>query len=400
MNWMERADRVVMQTYTRFPVTMVRGEGCRLWDDQGRAYLDMVAGIAVCNVGHCHPKVVAAVRDQVGRLIHVSNLYYTQPMTELAERLVALSFADRVFFCNSGAEANEGALKLARKVAKDRGHPERYEIITMERSFHGRTMATVTATAQEKYHHGFEPLVQGFKYVPYGDLAAVERAVNQSTCAVLVEPLQGEGGVQVPPSGYLKGLQALCEDRGILFIVDEVQTGMGRTGTLFAHQAEAGVTPHAMTLAKGIAGGLPMGALLATEEVAASLTPGTHATTFGANPVNAAAGLAVLSILMEDGLLEQMAPVAAGFRQGLEELASRYPQVLEVRGRGWMLGMELQEPGAPIVRYCMDRGLLVNCTMDRVLRFVPPLTIDKKETEEALGILAEAFEQVLGAGKR
>jgi predicted acetylornithine/succinylornithine family transaminase len=349
-------------------------------------------------VGHCNPKVVKAIGDQAQQLIHVSNLYYTQPQVELAERLVALSFADRAFFCNSGAEANEGAIKLARKVAKDRGHPERYEVITMEGSFHGRTLATVTATAQEKYRHGFEPMVPGFRYVPYGDLGAAREAVTEQTCAILVEPIQGEGGVNCPPEGYLKDLKALCEERGILLILDEVQTGMGRTGTLFAHQPD-GVTPHAMTVAKGIAGGLPMGGLLATDEVAAALTPGTHATTFGGNPVTAAAGLAVLSVLVEDGLLKRMAPVAARFREGLEELARRYPQVVEVRGRGWMLGMELTEPGAPIVKACMDRGMLVNCTVERVLRFVPPLVLEMAEAEEALRILEEALREVWGPGE-
>lgn len=393
--WMERCDRVVFQNYGRFPMTFVRGEGCRLWDDQGRAYLDLVAGIAVCNVGHCHPKVVKAIQEQASCLIHVSNLYYTKPMVELAERLVQISFAQRVFFCNSGAEANEAAIKLARKFSKDCGHPERFEVITMEGSFHGRTLATVTATAQEKYHHGFEPLVPGFRYVPFGDLKAVCNALNEHTCAVLVEPIQGEGGVKCPPSGYLKGLKEVCDDAGILLILDEVQTGMGRTGRLFAHQHDE-MVPHVMTLAKGIAGGLPMGALLATEDVASSLTPGTHASTFGGNPVASAAGLAVLSILTDDGVLEAMGPVARRFREGIEEIGRSYPQFVEVRGVGWLVGMEFTEPCKPIVEACMRRGLLVNCTVDRVLRFVPPLVMGMAEVEEALGILQEAFQEVLG----
>ncbi len=394
-SWMERADKVVFQTYGRAPVTLVRGDGCRVWDDEGRAYLDLVAGLAVCNVGHCHPKVVRAIQGQAERLIHTSNLYYTQPMVELAERLVALTFADRVFFCNSGAEANEGALKLARKLAKDRGHPERYEVITMEGSFHGRSLATLTATGQEKYHHGFEPLVPGFPHVPFGDLDAARGAMGERTCAILVEPIQGEGGVRFPPAGYLKGLRELCDEKGILLILDEVQTGVGRTGHLFAHQGE-GMVPHAMTVAKGIAGGLPMGALLAIEEVAASLTPGTHASTFGGNPVAAAAAMATLSILVDDGLLEAMVPVARRFREGLEGMARAYPQVTDVRGRGLMLGMELTEPGKSIVEACMKRRVLVNCTMDRVLRFVPPLVLTLEETEEALGVLADAFKEVFG----
>jgi len=395
-SWMERADKVLFQTYGRFPLTFVKGERCRLWDDEGRAYLDLVGGLAVCNVGHCHPRVVRAIQEQCAHLIHVSNFYYNRPMVELAERLVALTFADRVFFCNSGAEANEGALKLARKVAKDRGHPERHEVITMEQSFHGRTLATVTATAQEKYHHGFEPLVPGFHYVPFGDLAAVRGAINDKTSAVLVEPIQGEGGVRVPPEGYLGALRQLCDEAAILLILDEVQTGIGRTGSLFAHQGE-NMVPHVMTVAKGVAGGLPMGVLLATEEVAASLTPGTHASTFGGNPVAAAAGQAVLSILVDDGLLEEMAPVALRFREGLETLARDFSQtVVEVRGRGLMLGMEMNEPCKPVVMACLKRGVLVNCTVDRVLRFIPPLVLGNEEVDEALDALRKSFEEVLG----
>jgi acetylornithine/N-succinyldiaminopimelate aminotransferase len=394
-SWHERADRVLFQTYGRFPLTLVKGEGYYVHDDEDQAYLDLVAGLAVCNVGHCHPKVIQAIEAQCKRLIHVSNLYYTQPQVELAERLVSETFADRVFFCNSGAEANEGALKLVRKVAKDRGYPERFEVITMQGSFHGRTLAMVAATAQEKYQKGFDPLVSGFKYVPFGDLQAVQEAVNEHTCAVMVEPIQGEGGVNCPPEGYLKGLKAFCDKQGILLIMDEVQTGMGRTGTLLAHQSE-GVTPHIMTVAKGLAGGLPMGALMASEDLAGAFTPGTHASTFGGNPVAAAAGIAVLSILLDDGVLEAMTPVARCFRDGLEEIAKRYTQVREVRGRGWMLGMELETAGNPIVQACMKRGMLVNCTVDRVLRFIPPLTITMEAAQEALGILGQAFHEVMG----
>jgi acetylornithine aminotransferase/acetylornithine/N-succinyldiaminopimelate aminotransferase len=281
-------------------------------------------------------------------------------------------------------------------VAKDRGHPERFEVITAEQSFHGRTLATVTATGQEKYHHGFEPLVPGFHYVPFGDLDAARAALTERTCAILVEPIQGEGGVRCAPPGYLVGLRELCDEKGVLLILDEVQTGMGRTGTLFAHEGEW-MTPHAMTVAKGIAGGLPMGVLLATEEVAASLTPGTHASTFGGNPVAAAAGVATLSVLVEDGLLTAMAPVARRFREGLESLAGEYSQVVvEVRGRGLILGMELREPCRPVVLACMERGVLVNCTMDRVLRFIPPLVLGMQDVERGLTVLKEAFVEVFG----
>jgi acetylornithine/N-succinyldiaminopimelate aminotransferase len=396
VGWIERAEKVLFQTYARFPLVFTKGEGARLWDDQGRCFLDLVAGLAVCNVGHCHPKVVRAIQEQSSKLLHVSNFYYNVPMVELAERLVSLSFADRVFFCNSGAEANEGAIKLARKFAKDRGKDSSFEIITMNGSFHGRTMATLTATAQEKYHKGFEPMVEGFRYVPFGDLDALKEAISPRTCAVMVEPIQGEGGVRLAPPGYLKGVRELCDKEGILLILDEVQTGMGRTGTLFAHESE-GVTPHVMTLAKGIAGGIPMGVVLATEDVAMSLTPGTHASTFGGNPVAAAAANAVLEILIDDGLLEQMAPVARSLKQGLERIAEKYPElVVEVRGRGLMLGMELREPCRPVVEGCMRRGVLVNCTVEKVLRLVPPLVITLEDVEEALQAIEAAMVEAYG----
>lgn len=392
----QRGQRVLFDTYARFPITFVKGEGARLWDQDGRSYLDLVAGLAVCNVGHCHPKVVKAIQDQAAKLIHVSNFYYNTPMVELAERLVELSFADRVFFCNSGAEANEGAIKLARKTAKERGRPQSFEVITMEGSFHGRTLATVSATAQQKYHKGFEPMVDGFRYVPFGDLEAVKEAVTDRTCAIMVEPVQGEGGVRPVPEGYLKGLRELCDRMGLLLILDEVQTGMGRTGRLFAYEHD-GVAPHVMTLAKGIAGGIPMGCVLATEDVAKVLSPGTHASTFGGNPVASAAALAVLSILVDDGLLEEMIPVAQRLKKGLEEIGARFSDVVvEVRGRGMMLGMELKEPCRPIVEACLKRRVLVNCTMDRVLRLVPPLVITMEQVEEALEAIERSMVEVFG----
>lgn len=392
----QRGQRVLFDTYARFPITFVKGEGARLWDQDGRSYLDLVAGLAVCNVGHCHPKVVKAIQDQAAKLIHVSNFYYNTPMVELAERLVELSFADRVFFCNSGAEANEGAIKLARKTAKERGRPQSFEVITMEGSFHGRTLATVSATAQQKYHKGFEPMVDGFRYVPFGDLEAVKEAVTDRTCAIMVEPVQGEGGVRPAPEGYLKGLRELCDRMGLLLILDEVQTGMGRTGRLFAYEHD-GVAPHVMTLAKGIAGGIPMGCVLATEDVAKVLSPGTHASTFGGNPVASAAALAVLSILVDDGLLEEMIPVAQRLKKGLEEIGARFSDVVvEVRGRGMMLGMELKEPCRPIVEACLKRRVLVNCTMDRVLRLVPPLVITMEQVEEALEAIERSMVEVFG----
>ncbi len=388
----ELGDKVLFKTYARFPIVVEKAEGCLVWDCEGRPYLDLVAGIAVCNVGHGHPKVLEAIEKQLPRVIHVSNLYYTKPQIELAQRLVENSFADRVFFCNSGAEANEGALKLARKYAKDKGHPERFEAITMIGSFHGRTLSTVAATGQQKYKKGFEPLPEGFTHVPFNDLTALEAAVSEKTCAVMVEPIQGEGGVNLPSEGYLEGIRALCDKRGILLIFDEIQTGMGRTGKLFAYEHH-GIVPDVMTLAKGIAGGLPMGAILAKEEVAQSLVPGTHASTFGGNPVCAAAGTAVLSILLEDNLIEQCQVAGRYFLDKLKPFEEIYPQVKAVRGRGLILAMELEVPGSGIVNRCLEKGLLINCTMDKVLRFIPPLTITEVEIDQAIDVLRASMDE-------
>jgi predicted acetylornithine/succinylornithine family transaminase len=388
----EWADKTLFKTYARFPIVVEKAEGCLVWDSEGRPYLDLVAGIAVCNVGHGHQKVIEAIERQLPRLIHISNLYYTRPQVELARRLVENSFADRVFFCNSGAEANEGAIKLARKYAKDRGHPERFEAITMIGSFHGRTLSTVAATGQQKYKKGFEPLPEGFTHIPFDDLAALEAAVSERTCAVMVEPIQGEGGVNLPSEGYLEGIRALCDQRDILLIFDEIQTGMGRTGKLFAYEHH-GIVPDVMTLAKGIAGGLPMGAILAKEEVAQSLVPGTHASTFGGNPVCAAAGTAVLSILLEDSLIDQCRVAGRYFLDKLKPFEEIYPQVRAVRGRGLILAMELEVPGSGIVNRCMEKGLLINCTMDKVLRFIPPLTITEVEIDQAIDILKASMDE-------
>ena len=384
-------DRYVMTTYGRTPLAFVRGQGCRLWDVDGKAYLDFVAGLAVCNLGHCPPRVVEAIRDQAGRLLHVSNLYHIPGQAELARRIVEHSFGDRVFFCNSGAEANEGAIKLARRYEHCVRNGSRFEILTMTGSFHGRTMATVTATGQEKFHKGFEPLVAGFRYVPFDDPGALEKAVGPDTCAVLVEPIQGEGGVVIPSDDYLPFVRKLCNERELLLIFDEIQVGMGRTGTLFAYE-QAGAAPDVMTLAKGLAGGVPVGALVARQEVAAAFVPGSHASTFGGNPLAAAAGLAALGMLLEDGVLENCRRVSPCLREGLERIARRHAdRVREVRGRGLMFGMELSEPGGPLVSACLERGLLVNCTAERVLRFLPPLVVTEAEVDEMLGILDRVF---------
>jgi len=386
--WVERNAAAVANTYGRYPIALVRGEGCRVWDADGKEYLDLVAGIAVNNLGHCHPKVVAALRAQAGELIHCSNLYHIPQQIELAEWLCGHCFADRAFFCNSGAEANEAAIKLARKASRERHGEGRGEIVTALMSFHGRTLGTIAATGQEKVRAGFDPLMPGFRYVPFGDLTALEAAITPATCAVMLEPVQAEGGIIVPPAGYLQAVRELCDRRGLLLIFDEVQTGIGRTGTLFAHEQE-GVTPDIMSLAKGLAGGPPIGCMLATAEVMQHFQPGSHASTFGGNPLLAATALAALKTLTEDGILEHGRAMGAYFRAQLEELAASVPGVLGVRGRGLLLGLELASEGAGIVQQAMARGLLINCTVGTVLRFVPPLVISREEIDRAVALLRE-----------
>jgi acetylornithine aminotransferase len=391
--WIERNDRVIAATYGRYPLVPVRGEGCRVWDVDGREYLDLLAGVAVNNLGHCHPKVVAALREQAGRLIHCSNFYNIPEQVELAELLCANSFAERVFFCNSGAEANEAAIKLARKASLETHGPGRFGIISANASFHGRTYAGISATGQDKVKQGFEPLLPGFHHVPFGDLAALEAALDQTTCAVLLEPIQGEGGVNIPPQGYLQGVRQLCDKHGLLLILDEVQTGCGRTGSLFAYQQE-GIEPDIMTLAKGLAGGVPIGAMLAGETLAAHLGPGSHGSTFGGNPLATAAGIATIRTLLEDDLLAHCRAMGAYFVEQLEALQRKFSFVSAVRGRGLIIAMELSVDGGPLVPVAMQRGLLINCTVGRVLRFVPPLIITRTEIDAAVTILDQVLETV------
>ncbi len=391
--WMMLSEKYVAHTYARYPIVLVRGKGTRVWDVEGREYLDFVSGLAVCNLGHCHPKVVRAIQDQAERLIHVSNFYYIEPQIQLASLLCEHSFATRVFFCNSGAEANEGAMKLARKYAKKKMEGDRYEIITMERSFHGRTLATLTATAQEKFHKDYEPLMPGFKYVPFDDIGAVRNAIDSKTCAILVEPVQGEGGVNCPSEGYLKALRDICDEKRILLIFDEVQVGMGRTGKLFAYEHE-GVEPDLLTLAKSLAGGVPIGALLIKKGVADIFEPGDHASTFGGNPLATAAGVAALTAILDEGMLENCQEVGGYFLARLEEIKKKHPFVQEVRGKGLILGMELKMEGSSIVKEMMQRGFLINCTMGNVLRFLPPLIVTKEEVDQVVKTLEEVFKGV------
>jgi len=388
----DKAEQYIFPTYTRSPVVLTKGKGMKVWDSEGKEYLDFASGIAVLNVGHLHPRVVEAIHKQSKTLMHVSNLYYSEPQIKLAELLVKHSFADKVFFCNSGAEANEAAIKLARKVKKDKGESNRYEIITMENSFHGRTMATLSATGQKKFHHGFEPLLDGFTYVPFNNSKAVEDAIIDTTCAVMVEPIQGEGGVNCPSPDYLKNLRNICDRHGLLLIFDEVQVGMGRTGKLFAYQ-HYGVEPDIMTLAKAMAGGMPVGAMLAKEEIASSFSRGTHASTFGGNPLSSAAGIATMDALIQDKILENCQEMGEYFYSKLLSLKEKHSFIKKVKGKGLILGIELSFECAEIAMECLKRGLLIICTMGNILRFLPPLIITEKEIDILIKTLDELFEQ-------
>jgi acetylornithine/N-succinyldiaminopimelate aminotransferase len=383
-------EKYVMNTYKRFPLALSRGAGARVWDIDGREYLDMTAGIAVCSLGHAHPGVISAIRKQAETLMHVSNLYYTEPQAYFARLLVENSFADKVFFCNSGAEANEAAIKLARKYGHDK-LGGKYELITMKDSFHGRTLATITATGQEKFQVGFAPLVPGFKYVPFDDLPALKAAISEKTCGVLLEPIQAEGGVRIPAFDYLRGVRKICDQHGVLMILDEVQVGMGRTGTLFAYE-DSGIHPDIMTLAKAMGNGFPVGAMLAIDRVAAAFQPGNHASTFGGTPLAMAACIAVFEAIQAEGLLENCRRVGAYFLKRMRLLQENFPLITDVRGKGLILGMELKIDGAQIVKKCMEKGLLIITSgAGNVLRFVPPLIITEKDVDQAISILEEVF---------
>jgi len=383
---MKRADQVMANTYQRFPVVLIKGNGTKLWDTEGRSYTDFVAGIAVCNLGHAHPRICEALAQQAQTLLHVSNLYYTQPQTELASWLIENSFADRVFFGNSGAEANEAAIKLARKYFKERGEDNRFRIVTMERSFHGRTLATLSATGQEKIKKGFEPVLAGFDFVPFNDAKALRAQIGPSTCAVMLEPIQGEGGVRCPDENYLKTVRKICDETGTLLIFDEIQTGMGRTGQLFAYQ-HFGVEPDIMTLAKALANGLPIGAMLAKEKIAAAFGIGSHASTFGGTPVVSAAALEVCKILVEDNVIENGRAAGVYFKEKLNELKARHSVIEDVRGLGLLLGMQLKIDGRPVVTQCMENGFLINCIQEKILRFIPPLIITPEEIDQLVKCL-------------
>jgi predicted acetylornithine/succinylornithine family transaminase len=384
-----RSDAYLMPTYLRSPVAFVRGEGAHLWDADGREYLDLFACLAVTNLGHAPKAIAEAINAQTAKLFHVSNLHYCEPQSRLAEMLCTHSFADQVFLCNSGAEANEAAIKLARRWGHANGGT-RHEIVSALGSFHGRTMATMTATGQEKVRVGYQPLPPGFRYVPYDDLAALDRGLTDTTAALLLEPILGEGGVVVPSPDYLAGARKLCDERGVLLVLDEIQVGMGRTGTLFAYE-QSGIIPDIITLAKALASGIPIGACLAKGEIAALFGPGSHGSTFGGNAVASAAAVATLEIITAPNFLPGVRKRAAHFRAGLDRIAARSRKVKGVRGVGFIQGVQLTEPGAPIVAACLARGVLLNCTADTVLRFLPPLVITEAEIDQALAVIEEVL---------
>jgi len=387
----QRGGSVLVGNYKPQPITLVRGQGCRVEDADGNRYLDLMGGIATAVLGHCHPSLVRALEEQAHQIWHVSNLYSTRPQIELAERLVRHSFADRVFFCNSGAEANEAALKLSRRWHRDRGD-DRFEIIAFEGGFHGRTLFTVSATGTPAYWQGFEPLVPGIHHAPFGDLDATEALLSERTAAILVEPVQGEGGVRPAPEGFLRGLRELADRNGCLLIFDEIQTGIGRTGTLFAHERH-GTTPDIMTLAKALGGGMPIGATCASEAVASALVPGTHGSTFGGNPLAAACACAVLDVLVEDGVLDHGRRMGAFLAEQLEAMAARLGPdlVIETRGEGLLRAIELTTAVGPVVERCRQDGVLVITAGENILRLAPPLTIEQSELVEGLQVIEKAI---------
>jgi acetylornithine/N-succinyldiaminopimelate aminotransferase len=382
-------EKYVIGNYGRLPVVIVRGEGSRIWDADGKEYLDLFPGWGVNGIGHCHPKVAEAVRRQVGRLMHIPNNFYSEEQGLLAKAISERSFGGKCFFCNSGAEAVEAAIKLARKATP----AGKYKIVTMHNSFHGRTLAAITATAQPKYHAGFEPMPAGFKYVPYSDIDALEKAIDDETAGVMFELIQGEGGINISTPEFVKAARELCDKKGLVLIFDEVQTCMGRTGKWFGH-LNYGVAPDIMTMAKALGGGMAIGGIEASPKIAAALTPGSHASTFGGNSLAAAAALATFEAIDEEKLLDNTVKMGKQFRKALDGFAVKYPFVKEVRSKGLMLGMELTIPGAAIVAKCLERGLNINCTHDTVLRMLPAMNITKAEADKGMAILGGVLAEV------
>ncbi len=383
----ENYNKFVIPNYSRNPIVLVKGEGVYVWDGEGKRYLDLFSGWAVSSLGHCNPNVTKATQDQAATLVHVPNIFYSEPQGRLAKYISESSFNGQCFFCNSGAEANEAAIKLARIHSSPKG---KYKIITMRDSFHGRTLAAVTATAQPKYHKGFLPLVEGFTYVPFNNLREVEKAVDDKTCGIMLEPIQGEGGINVADAEYMKGLRKICDDKGILLILDEVQCGMGRTGKYFAYQ-HYDITPDIMTLAKALGNGTAIGAMEAKKEIAKSLVPGSHASTFGGNPLACATAAAVFETIQSENLLENVKKMSDYTFGQLRSMADEFDIINEVRGIGLMIGIELKTEATEIVQKCMETGLLINCTHESVIRFMPQLNVKKEHIDEGLRILKDVL---------
>ncbi|MBU3951174.1 MAG: aspartate aminotransferase family protein, partial [Proteobacteria bacterium] len=386
MTAIEKTKAFVFQTYVRQGKAFVSGQGTCLTDEDGTVYTDFLAGISVCNLGHCHPSVTRAIAHQAQTLVHVSNLFYTAPQADLAAMLVDKSFADRVFFANSGAEANEAAIKLARRYFQSKGHTNRYKIITMEQSFHGRTMATLSATGQDKIKQGFYPLLEGFIHVPFNDIDALKAVLDETVCAVMMEPIQGEGGVIPVDPSYLSQVRSLCDETGTLLIFDEIQTGMGRCGTLFAHEGY-NIFPDIMTLAKALANGIPIGAMLATKEAATGFDFGSHGSTFGGTPLATAAALEVVKIISDKAFLDEVVEKGAYFRGKLLALKEKYPRIIDVRGKGLLVGMEIDQDAGSFVADCFKKGFIINGIQDKVLRFAPPLIVEKNEIDRLVAVL-------------
>lgn len=383
-------DKYVLQTYTRSDLCLVRGRGARVEDTEGKTYLDFFPGWAVSGVGHRHPRVIERIKQQSDKILHVSNNFYNEVQPVLAAKILEYCFPGKVFFCNSGAEANEGAIKLARKY----GNPDRHVIITMERSFHGRTLATLTATGQEKVKKGFSPLPEGFKHVPFNDMEALENAVDKSTAAVMMEPVQGEGGINVPGQRYMEKVSELCRNNGLLLIMDEVQTCMGRTGKMFAYE-HFGIEPDVLTMAKSLGGGMPVGALVVGEKHSGVLTPGTHATTFGGSPIVCAAALGVFEAIEEEGLLDNAVEMGGYLVSKLNDIKDKTGLIEEIRGLGVMIGVKMKmEDASDIFVRCMEKGLLINCTQNNVLRMMPPVNVQKQEIDEAMDKFAQVLEKI------
>ena len=380
----------ILSTYKKFKLIFVKGKGNYLWDIDGKKYLDFFPGWGVNNLGHCHPKVISAIRDQISKLIFIPNNYYNLAQAKLAKELIYYSFKGKVFFCNSGAEANEAAIKLARKF----GEGKRYEIISFENSFHGRTLGALALTGQEKYHRGFEPLPEGFRIVKFNDLEETKKAINEKTVAIILELIQGEGGINVADKDFVLGLRKLCDENNLLLIIDEVQTGIGRTGRLFCYQ-HYGITPDIMTLAKALGGGLPIGCMIVKEKYASVLKPGEHASTFGGGPVVCKSALAVLKTIQKEKLLSHTQRMGEYLILKLNNLKERFPELIkEIRGMGLMVGVELNREGNIVVEKCLEKGLLINCTHEKVLRLMPALIVNKKEIDRAVGILSKVMQEL------